>query len=251
MLSQVVATGWRPRLTGVVHWWTCWSLQAVATTVDGGDQLASNLALLLLPLTLTDPRRWHWDDTGAAVVSTGVGRRIVAASGFLMCRIQVAGVYFHASTGKMAVGEWADGTALYYWFTDPLFGGPGWMAGPMRWLLDSGPLLALATWSSMLLELALFAALVMPRRARAVLLVAGIAFHAAIAAVHGLITFSLVMVAALILYLRPWDAPLDVVRRCASFVGDRAYVKPRHGPPEPDLAGGDVRRRAGDVPFGA
>jgi antimicrobial peptide system SdpB family protein len=45
----VVASGFRPRLTGPLHAWVAWSLQASATLVEGGDQIASNLALLLLP----------------------------------------------------------------------------------------------------------------------------------------------------------------------------------------------------------
>ncbi len=32
--------------------------------VDGGDQVAATLALLLVPVALTDPRRSHWQGTG-------------------------------------------------------------------------------------------------------------------------------------------------------------------------------------------
>jgi antimicrobial peptide system SdpB family protein len=203
----IVASGWRPRLTGVVHWWITWSLQAVGTTIDGGDHLAANLTFLLVPATLTDPRRWHWSDHGQGGVQAPSVRRLVARSSLVMCQLQVAGVYFHAATGKLAVGEWADGTALYYWFTDPLFGAPGWLAGGVQTAFTSGVLLALATWAVIALELALSVALVLPPRARALFLRLGVLFHVGIAVVHGLVTFSVVMTAALVLYLRPPGRP--------------------------------------------
>ncbi|MFH6682314.1 hypothetical protein RI119_04800 [Bacillus amyloliquefaciens] len=56
----LVVIGWRPRLTGFFHWWISYSFQNSAVTLDGGDQVAAVFTLLLLPLTLTDPRKWHW-----------------------------------------------------------------------------------------------------------------------------------------------------------------------------------------------
>ncbi len=56
----VTASGWRPRLTAIPHWYVSWSLVANATIQDGGDQIATILTLLLIPVALTDPRRWHW-----------------------------------------------------------------------------------------------------------------------------------------------------------------------------------------------
>src|SRR5271155_4570309 len=34
----LVASGWRPRLTAIPHWYVAWSLIANATIQDGGDQ---------------------------------------------------------------------------------------------------------------------------------------------------------------------------------------------------------------------
>ena len=59
------------------------------------------------------------------------------------------------------------------------------------------------TWGALGVELALFLGLVMDRRYRPALMVAGVIFHAGIAIVHGLVTFALVMIASLVLYLRP------------------------------------------------
>jgi hypothetical protein len=36
-----------------------------------------------------------------------------------MAAVQTVVVYFHASVGKMAVHDWANGTAVYLWYVSP------------------------------------------------------------------------------------------------------------------------------------
>ena len=199
--------GWRPRFTAPLHWWLTFSLATSAVMVDGGDQVSSVLTLLLLPVALTDGRKWHWQADGSR---TGYGhewKSLVALFALLAIRVQVAGIYFHAAVGKMRVEEWTDGTVLYYWFTDPQFGATGAVRQAIEPLLRHGPTLALMTWGAMLLELSLFMALVMPKKAWRYLLPLGIAFHASIAIIHGLVSFFFAMAAALVLYLRPVEQP--------------------------------------------
>jgi antimicrobial peptide system SdpB family protein len=128
-------------------------------------------------------------------------------------RIQVSIIYLHAAIGKIAVTEWVDGTALYYWFTHPVFG----VADSVRpWilpLLSHGAAVMAMTWGVIALELALFLGLVAERRYRTTLLVFGLAFHFGIFVVHGLFTFFVAMAAALILYLRPLDQPFQIPQR--------------------------------------
>jgi len=50
----IIASGWRPRVTALPHWWITFSLQNSAITIDGGDQIAAVLTFLLIPLALTD-----------------------------------------------------------------------------------------------------------------------------------------------------------------------------------------------------
>ena len=219
------ASGWRPRVTGLLHWWVAFSLQASATTIDGGDQAAAVLTLLLLPVTLTDGRCWHWNRRARlANPATEAVRRVVALSALLTIRVQVAGIYFHAAVGKMKVPEWVDGTVLYYWFTDPTFGAPPWLRTVLMPLLRNGITVSVMTWGSMALELALCAALVMPRRAWAPLLWAGIAFHMGIALIQGLPSFSLTMIGALILYLRPLDRPFSLPQSPLSLSASKAFT---------------------------
>ncbi|MFP2904934.1 sporulation-delaying protein SdpB family protein [Pyxidicoccus sp. 3LFB2] len=201
LLLLVVASGWRPRLTGLVHWWVALSLHWSGVLTDGGDQIAAILALLMVPLTLTDGRRWHWDAAPPAGEGSEAGR-LIARSSWVVLRAQVALVYFHASVGKFKVPEWVDGTALYYWLLDPSIGAPDWLARLMLPVL-SHPVVALLTWSVLLLELGLAVGLVLGPEARRVLLPLGFAFHVGIAVFHGLISFVLIMFGALILLLRP------------------------------------------------
>jgi antimicrobial peptide system SdpB family protein len=196
----LVASGWRPRLTGVLHWWLVYSLTTTGTLVDGGDQITAVLALLLLPVTLTDPRVWHWQ---APPQKISPAAKMVARSSLLMIRLQVAVVYFHAAVAKLAVPEWVDGTAVYYWFTDPALGMPHWLHTPITLLIQNPITVVAITWGTILLEISLAAGLLADKRYRRVLLVLGIGFHVGIALVHGLISFVLAMWAALFLFLYP------------------------------------------------
>jgi antimicrobial peptide system SdpB family protein len=209
VILLIVASGWRPRYTALFHWWISFSLQTSAITVDGGDQVTAVLTFLLLPIALTDKRKWHWQSISAEENQENIDsfkniiRRLIALTASVAIRIQVAIIYFHAATAKLAVEEWIDGTILYYWFTDSMTGLPEWLKfiNP----LFTSPLVALITWSSLLVEILLFMALVMPKKKWRYLLILGIAFHLSIAITMGLISFGIAMIAALILYLRPFE----------------------------------------------
>lgn len=201
----VVASGWRPRFTAPLHWWVACSYQANAVVIDGGDQVAAVLTLLLLPVALTDGRKWHW---GPPPRDAGLERRLIAGSAIVAIRVQVAAIYLHAAVGKAAVAEWIDGTAVYYFFSDPLFG-PNEAIGALLLPIVRNPVgVASITWGTVILELMLFAALLADKKRRRGWLIAGLTLHAGIAVVHGLISFMFSMHAAVILYLRPTEAVL-------------------------------------------
>jgi antimicrobial peptide system SdpB family protein len=199
----LIATGYRPRLLGIPHWWLTFSFQASAGVVDGGDQLAAILTLLLVPVTLLDGRRSHWLPPQPAARSPL--RSFVSWWCYGLVRVQVAVVYFHAAVGKTQVQEWVDGTALYYWMLHPDFGAPGWLRPMVRAVVLS-PVVAPLAWGVIILEFMLAAALMAKDRYRPWLLAAGLLLHLGIMLVHGLVTFSLVMFAALLLYLPPRPA---------------------------------------------
>jgi antimicrobial peptide system SdpB family protein len=204
VILLVVAVGWRPRVTGPAHWWVSWSYFLSATIKTGGDQITANLALLLLPITLLDGRPWHWQRSESTSHQGGdEAKRLFALSALTVIRIQVAGVYLHSALAKFWVPEWANGTALWYWTTDPAFGVPNWLSPLVLPLMSSYLTLAIASYGTLALELALFGALFMPERWRGVMLILGIGLHSGIAITMGLVSFSIAMFAALVLYLRP------------------------------------------------
>ena len=179
-LLVVVASGWRPRVTGVVHWFIALSLYATATTLDGGDAVATDLTLLLLPVTLTDSRRWHWSTQSSEELGARPYARALAVFALFLIRLQAAGIYFHAAVGKMNVVDWQNGTALYYWLTHGVFGAPPLIAPLLRALLANGAVVSLMTWGVIVVEYFLSTALVMDKRWWRVMLVAGISLHGGI-----------------------------------------------------------------------
>lgn len=198
----VVALGWRPSVTGPLHWYATWSVAVSIQILEGGDQLAAILALILLPVCLTDPRRSHWDAPELRNVDDAeLLKRFVAVSALVVAAIQVWVVYLQAAVSKFGVAEWADGTAMYYWLLDPSLGAPSW--GVLREvLLTPGGVLAF-TWGSLAVELFLVIAVLARRPVRRLAFFIGVIFHVLIAVFMGLVTFGIVMSAALILYLRP------------------------------------------------
>ena len=219
-LLAVVVSGWRPRITGVVHWWVTSSFITTAVLVDGGDHLSATLSLLLIPLTLTDPRRWHWSSAPAQPDGTRANLQLgMGVATLWVLRLQVAVVYLNAAAAKWSVDEWANGTALYYWFTDPAFGFTPFLQSLLGWSLAHGFTVTLMTWGVIVFEFSLFAGLFIGQRLpRQVLLAMGIAFHMGIVVVHGLPSFATIMFGALILLLRREDEPFGWIESIRSFM---------------------------------
>src|SRR4051794_2601502 len=105
VILLVVASGWRPRFTALPHAWVAFSLFSSSTTFDGGDQITLVLTVLLLPVALIDPRRWHWQPSSPAKV--GAWGTLLAWAAFFMIRFQVAGVYFVSGVAKLGQEDWA------------------------------------------------------------------------------------------------------------------------------------------------
>jgi antimicrobial peptide system SdpB family protein len=231
-LLAIVAVGWRPRLTAPIHWWVTHSFVMTSLVVDGGDHLSAVMSLLLLPLALTDGRRWHWDAPRPLVDTRWSNLRFGLAMATLwLLRLQMAFVYLNAAAAKWSVREWSDGTALYYWFSDPAFGLTPPLRAAFGWTLSNAFTVTLMTWGVIAFEFVLFGALFMrDRRPRQVLLALGIAFHFGIILVHGLPSFAIVMWGGLILLLRheheTFDLPWRRVRAPALTSTDHAPLAP-------------------------
>lgn len=204
MLLLVIA-GWHIGITAILHFWVAVSYCNAAVMIEGGDQVISNISLLLLPICLCDPRRnhWHMIDYETLSVKFAAERKLIANCFHKLIRVQVAVIYFHAAAGKMPVEQWADGTAVYYWFNNPTFGMCEWIRVILLPVLVNPYTVVLLTWGVIAFEWLLFMGISMRKKYRVHLLVAALLFHFGIVVVHGLFSFFLAMAGALLLYLAP------------------------------------------------
>jgi len=210
----LVVIGWRPRWTGLLHAYLAWSFDHNGSMIEGGEQVAQILTMLMIPVTLTDSRKWHWGPSLMVPIdgNAAILRKMVASIFLVAIRLQVCGIYLHASTGKFTVQAWADGTAMYYFVSNHTFGPAPWLRPFALWLCDHGALLTSMTWGAMLIEVALAASLLADKRWWTPFLLAGVFLHTGIALIHGLISFALIMIGAVVLYLRPKERPFTVPR---------------------------------------
>lgn len=210
----LVASGFSPRLTCVPHWWISFGNAASWTLPEGGDQVAQNLTLLLIPVCLCDPRWFAWRSRDTSAES-GSFLHGLSAAFLVACRIQVVAIYLDSSLAKLGVAEWLNGTEMYYVFHDLRFGVP---QGDVRNLAtdatNSGLVVAALTWGSVICELAI--ALFLCRRraqSRAFAVCLAAALHLGIFVLIGLFSFAFIMIGAVAIAsgaqtLRPrYDAP--------------------------------------------
>lgn len=205
ILLIIIASGWRPNITGVIHWWISYSFNVSAIAIDGGEQVASVFTLLLIPVTLTDPRKWHWQKFSkekylqtTKLMYFGV----ITLVTFLIIRVQVAILYFNSTVAKLGVEDWINGTAVYYYVQDPMLGFPPFLLNLVKYIIES-PLIVIPTWGTLIIQMCLFAFLFAPKKHWRKMFFIAIFFHEIIAVMLGLISFSMAMLAVLILYLRP------------------------------------------------
>lgn len=201
-LCLIVASGWWPALTAVPLALLLIALPLVSSAPDGGDQLAGILGLLLLPVSLTDWRRNSWvDPRGDRLLRS---RAFVANLGLALVKAQVSVVYLVACLGKLGSPEWADGSALFYWVRNNVFGAPQYLRPIVVWVTEQPLLVTALTWGTLLLEFTLAIAIFLPSpfRTRALLPVA-ILFHIGIWLVLGVSSFAFVMCGALLFLVIP------------------------------------------------
>ena len=211
-----VIIGWRPRYTGLLHWWVAVSFMISNTVISGGDQIAANISLFMIPYTLLDSRKWHWV-TNTNKDDPWLPYKNIMGN-FILCLIviQVSIIYFEAGIAKMSVPEWRNGTALYYWFNNGVFGVPEYLSWVIKPIISSEILLPIFTHGVMVFEVLLFAGILATKKVRRFLLKLGFLFHLGIIFIHGIFGFSIVMWGALVIYLA-YDVELGVTKRIRRF----------------------------------
>lgn len=207
LILTAVISGYYPRYTGVLHWWVTFSYFNATNVADGGDQVASNVTFFLIFITLMDSRRNHWDKPE----KSNPYKNFTASLLYKIIAIQVAALYFHSAVHKLYnVEEWVDGSAIYYWFDNAIFGLNSFTKSIIDPIIDIPVLLFIINWGVILFELVLFCAILSNDRRRKRLFFPAILFHLSIAVLFGLISFFISMSACLLLYLYPTYTPVNL-----------------------------------------
>ncbi len=194
-----VILGVFPRYTCIPHWIVTYSFSITCSATDGGDQVASIITLLLIPICLFDDRKWHWSKKQTN--KSFIAKTIATLTYYLLC-IQIFIIYFFASVGKFKVDEWRNGTAIYYWLTQPLFGVTNFFKPFVEAVLFSPILTALLNWSVLFIELIIaFTIFSTNSNYRKIVLIISISFHFFILLFLGIVSFSIIMASCLILFL--------------------------------------------------
>lgn len=222
-LLIVVASGFLPGPSGVVHAWVSFSLSASIALPDGGDIVARIVTLLLIPYCLTDRRLWAWRH-GAPLGSIRLG---IAFASIWAVRLQAAIIYVDSGIAKVASDKWLTGTAEYYVLRDSTFGASGVVRNIGLFFTSSPVTVALATWGAMALEITVGVLIMVGRdRGRSVGLVLAILLHVGIIVTIGLWSFGLAMIG------------LVIIATVRSGTASRQETEPSHD--SPDAVNDDV-----------
>jgi antimicrobial peptide system SdpB family protein len=198
VILLTVVLGYYPRVTGTLHFLISYIFFTTSIIVDGGDQICSNVTLLLLPITLIDSNKNHWKSHPK--IESTFGRTIFISFSFLIC-LQVSAIYLNSSLAKLNVPEWLDGTATWYWFNHEVFG-VYYLSSSLNKLLSNGIFIYFLNYSIIVLELLIAMMLFVPKEQLLVkyLYRCGILFHVMIILIHGIFSFAIVMIGCLSFY---------------------------------------------------
>ncbi|MBO1739306.1 sporulation-delaying protein SdpB family protein [Leifsonia sp. TF02-11] len=195
-LLILVASGFLPGPSGMVHAWVSFSLSVSIALPDGGDIAARIVTLLLIPYCLTDRRLWAWRHEAPL----GPIRQGIAFATIWAVRLQAAIIYIDSGIAKVASDKWLTGTAEYYVLRDSTFGASGVVRSIGLFFTSSPVIVALATWGAMALEISIGVLIMVGRdRGRSVALVLSILLHVGIIVTIGLWSFGLVMIGLVII----------------------------------------------------
>lgn len=197
----IVASGFLPTITCVIHAYASVSFVAVLTLPDGGDLIASAISLLLVPLLITDTRLSVWKPSSGG--GGGIRQGIQVGSQFGL-RIQVAFIYFNSATAKFAVEPWANGSEMYYVVRQEMFGASGWLGELSRWA-TSFPLVTLGmSWGAIGIELCIVVLCFSKKKKAAIAAISLTLFlHVGIGLLIGINSFAMNMVGAVVLAVYP------------------------------------------------
>jgi antimicrobial peptide system SdpB family protein len=224
LILIIVILGLLPRFFCIIHSWVSYSIFYSMLIVEGGDQINIILTFLLIPICILDKRKNSW-------INLHINQKketflsINSMYALFFIKVQMAILYLNAGVSKMFAPEWSNGTAVYYWFYDSMFGAPLWLQSSIGFLFKNDITISLINWSVIFLEIGLFSAIFLKQKHKYILLTLGLFFHFTIIIIHGLPTFFLAMTAGLILYLSKLD--LSIKENIINIKKSIQYAKKR------------------------
>lgn len=207
IILVIAAVGIYPRFTGIFHWWVTISFFTSSIIVEGGDQVAQIFTLLFIPLTLMDSRKNHFNN----LEKINVSKKNISEGIWLIMKIQAALIYLEAGIGKVYSSsiEWSNGTALYYWLNNTMFGREDHLLTIMNNLMSSPYSTYIFSYSVIVLEIILFGSLFSSnKKFKNILFCIAVCFHFSIIVFFGLISFFMNMTGLLIIFLLDLKQPL-------------------------------------------
>lgn len=194
-LLVLVVLGVVPAITSMCQWWVALSLATGLGLPDGGEQVAQVVTLILIFLCIGDWRFCAWFSPERA---RGGGQAVqgIALGGLWALRLQMAFIYLESGLAKLGVDDWLNGSAMYYVVRDPSFGASGILGAVLR-AMTAMPLgVALMSWGTIVVEVAIGLFLLFAKRDRRLALYAVVFLHVGIIVFIGLWSFAMVMIGA-------------------------------------------------------
>ncbi|PWW20128.1 hypothetical protein [Chryseobacterium sp. AG844] len=198
-ILALVILGIYPRFLAILHWWATYSTFYTMFIIEGGDQISVIVTLLLIPICILDKRRFGWSELSFPI-STNKYLLYFSYTTFIVIQIQLCILYLNAGVAKLSVSEWVDGTAVYYWFNNNIFGAPEYIRVLLGGLFTNNLTVSLINWSVIILEIMLFVSFFLEQKFKYVLFFIAFIFHFFIFLIHGLGTFWISMTGCLILF---------------------------------------------------
>lgn len=196
----LIIIGYLPQLMGIIHFYIAYSVQNTMTIIDGGEQVAMVMTFWLMLISLFDNRTNHWQK----VRSRWKYNKAIGWGFIITLNFQISYLYLNSAITKMKNKEWLDGSAVYYYLNDNLYGLPKPLYNTFSFILES-PLVGFITWGTLLLQLLIFASVFSNSKYKKIIFYLAIFMHEIFALFMGLISFSIVMLAVLIFYFYDYN----------------------------------------------
>jgi antimicrobial peptide system SdpB family protein len=203
IILLLVISGYFMKISSILHFYVAYSFFNSSALINGANQIALILTLLLIPICFFEDRKNHWSSEKSKKTNfyTAISLNFI----LLFARIQISYIYFQAFYKKLGLEDWVNGTALWNYFQDssPYSVDTGLRRSILDFIIYNNKTLVLITWSILLIEFLLSLTLFIKQKNRIYLFVLGFLLHCGIAFFMGLYPFALVMISALLLLTFP------------------------------------------------